>query len=198
MSTVKLNLYRDDFNVTSNHGFLNRILRSIFVSLLALGLTILIPVSIEIRTLIFIAILIGGVIVSDKYFRRTYPDWPKSKNFIGTLNFSIDSISIMERNHSTALFLTECSEFVIFIDQYAGYTGNKRDVDRNGNGLFFYKDKLGQTSVYKFNVFNENQYNKLKIILDQYKLSIPYFKEYLPYEITHILKPDLSDRINYH
>ncbi len=198
MSIVKLNLYRNDFNVLSSHGFLNRILRSIFVTLLAVGVITLIPASIEIRTLILIVILIGGVFISDKYLRRIFPDWPKSKKFIGTISFSVDSISIMEEHHVTKLSLTECIELVIFIDHYTGYTGTRRDVDRNGNGLLFYKDKLGQTSVYKFNIFNEKQFNNFKIFMDHYKVSVPYFKEYLPYEITHILKPDLSDRIKYH
>lgn len=197
MKSVELNLYRHDFNVASSQSTLNRILRSILVPIISVGLILLLPFSFEIRMIIFIGILLGGIFIVDKYLRRIFTDWPNSKKYVGTINFSKDLIIIKEGVHVTKLSLSDCSELVIFIDHYTGFRSVGADLERNGNGLFFFKDNLGQTRVYKFNIFNENQFKKIKIILDEYKDSVSYFKEYLPFEIPHILKPDLSDRLNY-
>lgn len=198
MIPLELKIYRTDFNVQSNYGSLNRILRSIIITCLVVVLIILIPVSKELAILMSLCIVIGGMYLSDAYLRKIYPDWPNSNKFIGTITFSENLITINKENENIELSINECNELVIFVDHYSGFVSNKRDIKRNGNGLLFYKNNHGKISVFKFNIFDKKQHDKLETLIDFYKVQIPYFKKYLPYEIKHILKPDLTERIKYH
>lgn len=198
MITLELKLYQTDFNVQSNYGSLNRILRSIIIPCLVAGLIILYPVSKELVILMSFCIVIGGMYLADTYLRKIYPDWPNSNKFIGTITLSENMITINKKNENIELSISECNELVLFADHYTGYVSNMRDIKRNGNGLLFYKNNDGKISVFKFNIFDKKQHDKLENLIDFYKVQIPYFKKYLPNEIKHILKTDLFERIKYH
>jgi hypothetical protein len=86
---------------------------------------------------------------------------------------------------------------ILFYDNYKGYKASSRDIRRNGNGLLFYKNRDAEISIFKFNISDENQFDEFKIVTENYKNELPYFKEYLPSEISHILKSDYSDRFRY-
>lgn len=198
MISLKLTLYQNDFKVHTNFGGFHRILRSIFIAcLVVISSIILVPVSKELAFFISLIILIVSLNITDTYLRKIYPDWPNSNKFIGTIIFSENLITINTQNENIELLITDCNELMLFIDHFSGFKANKRDIERNGNGLLFYKNNNGKISVFKFNVFNKIQHDKLETLIDLYKVQIPYFKKYLPFEISHILKPNLTERRKY-
>jgi hypothetical protein len=193
MKDVILNSYPNDFNIVSNYGCLNRVVRSLILTILMVGFIVYSPLSKELTVFFSIGIVIIGVIVSDKYVRRLYSDWPRLSRFNGKVKFSELSITI---NDEVELLLSECSELVFFMDHYCGFAV-PRDYARSGNAMLFYKNEQEEVSIVKFNIFTETEYNELELLINSYKKNAPYFKRYLPYEIPHILKPDLTDRIKY-
>ena len=201
MRSLELNLYREDFDVTSNYSFLNRILQSISIPLIFLGIMLAIPKLPESSTFICIAVLFGVTIaylyLSDRYLRKMYPDWPKPENFVGKITLAPDFITITQENQEIRLSISDCQELLIFSNHFTGYSANQRDTKRNGNGLLFYKHKPNEVSIYKFTILNDEQFTLFQALCNHYKETVPYFKTYLPYEIKHILQSDLSDRIHY-
>ncbi len=193
MKDVILNSYPKDFNIVSNYGCLNRVVRSLILAILMVGFVVYSPISKELTVFLSIGIVIIGVIVSDKYVRRLYSDWPSLSRFSGKVKFSELSITI---NDEVELLISECSELVFFIDKYCGFNV-PRDYARSGNAMLFYKNKQEKVSIVKFNIYTELEYNELELLVASYNENTDYLKQYLTYEIPHILKPDLTDRIKY-
>lgn len=67
----------------------------------------------------------------------------------------------------------------------------------NGNALLFFKNRQNEVFVAKFNIRMEKSFNAFLSVIQEYKETLTYFKEYIPSDIDHILKPDLSGRIIY-
>lgn len=190
---VALNLYRNDFNVISNHSFLNRILRTL-ISVAFLIVSIL--YFDNSNTLIILALFFTIIFISDKYIRTVYPDWPHKRNFIGKLRISDNKI-IISTSKITTIQLDYVKELIIFQDYYKGYSFNNRDLIRNGNALIFLKLNKEQTLTLKFNIGNKNQFDTLESLFLLFQNKIPYIKKHTTKDIKHILKPDLSDRVHF-
>jgi hypothetical protein len=144
-----------------------------------------------------LVLIFGSIFISEKYIRKLFPDWPKKKLFVGTISFSENQIIVNSIHKNIELNLNDCSEMILFYDHYKGYTASSRDIRRNGNGLLFYKNQDAKISIFKFNISDEEQFDEFKIVTENYKNELPYFKEYIPSEISHILKTDYSDRFRY-
>lgn len=194
---VEFQLYKTDFNIIRNFGVLNRILGALAIPVLFLGYVFLIPTRSEISPLIILVLVFGSILISEYYIRKLLPDWPKQKLFVGTITFYENQIMVNSDLKNMELQLRECSEMILFYDHYIGYTASSRDIRRNGNGLLYYKNRDEEISIFKFNISDEEQYDEFKIVTENYKNELPYFKEYLPSEISHILKSDYSDRFRY-
>lgn len=193
---LSLNLYKEDFDVVQNNGCFGRILRTIIVLFLALYIGLLFENNIT-TWLVFTCITFGGSYIADIYIRKLYPDWPKKRNFTGKLIISQQNITINSEKRNLNLLISECKELIFFFDQYSGYSAGGPDLQRNGNALVFFKNNNGVVSTAKFNINSYKEFEDFKLILADYKKSVNYFKEYIPREISVILKPDLSDRIIY-
>lgn len=194
---VEFFLFKDDFNVARNFGVLHRILSSLVIPVLFLVYVFLIPTRSEFSPLIILVLIFGSIFISEKYIRKLFPDWPKKKLFVGTITFSENQIIVNSIHKNLELSLIDCSEMILFYDHYNGYTASSRDIKRNGNGLLFYKNRDAEISIFKFNISDEEQFDELNIVTKNYKNELPYFKEYLPSEISHILKSDYSDRFRH-
>ena len=144
-----------------------------------------------------LTIIFGGMFITDRFLRKFHSDWPHSKNFIGNIIFADNYFEALQKGQHEQLPLSNCSELLIFSDHYAGYVVNLRDYQRNGNALVFYKNTDGETKALKFNIKTEKEYNKFIKVKEQYRENVKYFKEYGTSELYHILKSDLSDRIQY-
>lgn len=188
---VELNLYPVNFNVTRNLFWVPRLL-NIPVSLIWIFLS----AKLQIATPWSILLLFGMVILVLKYVRHLMPDWPKEKLFTGKISFDEDQI-IVQENINQNISKDSIMEFILFIDYYKDFSIGAKDHSRTGNSMIFIKESNGTTVFFKFNVANEKQFNHLMKLMITYKRQLPYFKEYKPFEILHILKPDLSDRIIY-
>jgi hypothetical protein len=194
---LELNVYPKDFNVQSNKSCLGRIIRSIVIAGIVLLVAIFAPISNRSLILIEILVLIGGIIIADRYVRRLYPDWPNKKKFIGKMILEKNRIKVFIEENEEILELSNYAEIVIFFDHYTGYSINMRDIQRNGNALIYLKENNGSSVVIKFNINTEQEYQRFIDMTKNYKEELVYYKEYLPGEISHILKPDLSSRIIY-
>ncbi len=197
MNSVTVNLFHEDINVARNFGVLHRILSALVIPVLLIGFGFLIPTRSEVSPLIILVLVFGSIFISEYYIRKLFPDWPKKKLFAGKITFSKNKIIVNSNHKNIELRLSECSEMILFYDHYKGYTSSSRDIKRNGNGLLFYKNRDEEISIFKFNISDENQFDEFKIVIENYKNELPYFKEYIPSEISHILKTDYSDRFRY-
>lgn len=197
MSFVTINIFREDFNVARNFGVLYRILSSLVIVILLIGFLFGAPLHFEFSTLIALVFVFGSIYISENYIRKLLPDWPKKKLFVGTITFSENQIVVNSNHNNIELQLSECSEMILFYDHYIGYKATSRDVERNGNCLLFFKNRNADISIFKFNISDENCFEEFNILIDKYKNELPYFKEYLPNEIKHVLKSNYSDRIRY-
>lgn len=194
---LELNLYPNDFNVESNQSCLGRILRSIVLVAILLLIAIYTPFSDKTLNLIQIIVLFGGMFIADRYIRRLYTDWPNNKKFIGKMTLEKNRIKVLIEGDEEIHEIDNYTEIVIFSDHYTGFTINMRDIQRNGNALIYLKEKNGSSVIIKFNINTEREHQKFIDITQSYKEQLAYYKEYLPGEISHILKPDLSSRIIY-
>jgi hypothetical protein len=194
---LELNIYRKDFNVQSNKSCLGRILRTIVVIAFLLLFLFFIPREDGVTKFIGFLIFYGGMYIGDKYFRRFYPDWPSKEKFIGKMILEKTQIKAIIEGHEEIYDLNNIQEMVVFHDQYTGYVINRRDLQRNGNALLFLKMNDESFAVLKFNIHTKQEYQSFTETIQHYKTALKYFKEYLPSEISHILKPDLSGRIIY-
>jgi hypothetical protein len=192
-----MNLYRDDFNVISNHGCLNRGLRSIVGPIVVILIVRAFPIPEKFSVIVLIVLLLLSIYIADKYVRRLYPDWPKSRNFIGSILFTKENITIKRNNGQLQLQTSDISEFIIFWDHYRGFKISNHDDERNGNALIYLKCNDGKVSVFKFNVASKREFEDLKLNFDLYQNSIMHCKSYKPESIPIILTPDLNSRRNY-
>ncbi len=188
---IELNLYPGNFNVKRNLHWAPKLL-----SIPVLVIWIFLAAKLGLAAPWSVLLLFGIVILSLKYVRPLMPDWPKEKLFTGKISFDEDQMIIQE-NVNQYISKDSIMEFVLFIDYYKDFSIGTKDHSRTGNSMIFIKKSNGTTAFFKFNVANEKQFNHLMKLMVIYKHELPYFKEYKPFEIFHILKPDLSDRIIY-
>lgn len=188
---IELNLYPANFNVARNLFWVAKLL-NIPVSLIWIFLIIKLGITAPWSVLL----LFGTIILVLNYVRPLLPDWPKEKLFTGTISLDEDQLIIQE-NVNQHISMDCIIEFVLFIDYYKDFSVGPRDTSRTGNSMIFIKQSDGTTAFFKFNVENEKQFNQLMKLMKIYKSKLPYFKEYKPFEILHILKPDLSGRMIY-
>ena len=194
---LSLNLYKEDFNVSQDTGCLGIFLGILITLLLAITFGILFFEYRYSKIIAFI-IIATGILFSKFLIRKLYPDWPKSKNFIGKLKLSSEEIEICSEVYKHQLQINECKELLFFFDHYKGFSsGVNSDPMRTGNSLLFFKSNDGVVSIAKFNINSYKEFENFKLILAEYKMNVTYFKEYIPREINVILKADLSDRIIY-
>lgn len=193
----EFNVYPRHFNIQSNYSIWGRLFNVIFIISFLILIPILIPFSEEVVIFIAYFFVFGTLIISGKYFRKLYPDWPKEQKFIGKMTLEKERIKVEIEGKEENYELNNIEEIVVFIDYYTGYSINFRDIIRNGNSLIFIKEKNGSSAFIKFNIYSELEYRNFNHYIDTYQEKIDYLKKYLTSEINNILKPDLTSRINY-
>ena len=110
MENVELKLYRDNFQIHRNYGFLHRIVRSVILAFLVLILTFLLAKVVNNKaflTFSIIAMIIGGMFLLDSMLRKRYADWPKAKNFVGSIHLKFDSILINKKFKASTLNISD-------------------------------------------------------------------------------------------
>lgn len=191
---MKLNIYPSTFKFEKNYSGIHLVLRTFLTVCFACALAFILPFPGAIKVIILFVVLIGGSVLADKYLRRLYPDWPKTKNFNGTIDFHSEYIQLIKNDENSSLNLTKCLEIVFFCDFYAGFSATKPNLQSNGNALLFYKDVDRSVTLVKFNLATMEQFTEFQNLIEDYKNKLPYVKIYSPEEYTHILNNDLSDR----
>lgn len=176
----------------SDRGCYARIIRSFIVAIIGVFVLRSLQLPGETAIIVFIVVLVGLLFLADKYFRRLYPDWPKTKNYAGTILFGVDEITIKKNNEQITIPVKNISNLLLFCDHYRGFRNNHRDIERNGNALVYIKSIDGLAHAFKFNIYSKMQFESLNLLTTQYESSVGHYQKYAPAAIPTILTADLK------